>query len=81
MIPMKFVKRLPLAALLLAAAPIHAAEVQQALLRCAALSDVSARLGCFDAVAKDAAAPVADVAPPAAQMVPGARIERPGSGV
>jgi phospholipase A1 len=62
---MTFIKRLSLSALLLSAAPVYAGDLEQALLRCSALGDVSARLGCFDAVAKDAVAPVADVAPPA----------------
>jgi len=62
---MTLLKRISLSALVLSAAPVHAGDLEQALLRCSALGDVSARLGCFDAVAKDAVAPVADVAPPA----------------
>jgi len=61
---MNLIKRISLSALLLSAAPVYADELQQGLLRCSALVDVSARLGCFDAIAKAAAAPVAEVAPP-----------------
>jgi phospholipase A1 len=62
---MTILKRLSFSALLLSAAPVYADDLQQALLRCSVLSDVSARLGCFDAIAKNSAAPVADSAPPA----------------
>jgi len=62
---MTIIKRISISALLLSAAPVYADDLQQALLRCSVLSDVSARLGCFDAIAKNSAAPVADVAPPA----------------
>ncbi|WP_332879219.1 phospholipase A [Massilia sp. S19_KUP03_FR1] len=61
---MTLIKRISLSALLLSAAPVYAGDLEQALLRCSVLGDVSARLGCFDAIAKDAATPVADVAPP-----------------
>ena len=61
---MTLTKRISFSALLLAAAPVYAGDLEQALLRCSVLGDVSARLGCFDAIAKDAVAPVADVAPP-----------------
>lgn len=66
---MTLIKRISLSALLLSAAPVYAGDVEQALLRCSALGDVSARLGCFDAVAKSAAAPVAEVAPPATPVI------------
>ena len=61
---MTLIKRISLSALMLSAAPVYADDLQQALLRCSVLSDVSARLGCFDAIAKNSAAPVADSAPP-----------------
>ena len=61
---MTLTKRISLSALLLAAAPVYAGDLEQALLRCSVLGDVSARLGCFDAIAKGAVVPVAEVAPP-----------------
>ncbi len=66
---MTLIKRISLSALLLSAAPVYAGDLEQALLRCSVLGDVSARLGCFDAIAKDAVAPVADVAPPGAPVI------------
>jgi phospholipase A1 len=66
---MTLIKRISFSALLLSAAPVYAGDLEQALLRCSVLGDVSARLGCFDAIAKDAVAPVADVAPPGAPVI------------
>jgi phospholipase A1/A2 len=44
------------AALLLATATVQAGELEQQLLRCSALGDASARLGCFDELTKAATA-------------------------
>jgi len=66
---MTLIKRISFSALLLSAAPVYAGDLEQALLRCSALGDVSARLGCFDAIAKNAAAPVPEVAPPGAPVI------------
>jgi len=74
---MTLIKRLSLSALLLSAAPVYAGDLEQALLRCSVLGDVSARLGCFDAMAKDAVAPVAEVAPPGAPVI--ASTPKPGT--
>ncbi|MES2757785.1 MAG: phospholipase A [Pseudomonadota bacterium] len=49
---MKFEQKVIIAAMLLAIAPVHAAETEQHLLRCAVLGDSSARLGCFDALSR-----------------------------
>jgi phospholipase A1 len=45
-----------LAALLSAALPAFAGELEQQMIRCSVLGDASARLGCFDALTKAAAA-------------------------
>jgi phospholipase A1 len=66
---MTLIKRISFSALLLSAAPVYAGDLEQALLRCSALGDVSARLGCFDAIAKNATAPVPEVAPPGAPVI------------
>lgn len=42
--------------LLLSSGLVHAGELEQQMLRCAVLGDASARLGCFDALAKAATA-------------------------
>lgn len=50
---MKFAPSLICTATLLAMAHAHAAEPEQYLQRCAVLGDASARLGCYDALAKE----------------------------
>lgn len=50
---MKFAPSLICTATVLAMAHAHAAEPEQYLQRCAALGDASARLGCYDALAKE----------------------------
>jgi len=54
-------KTLLCSSLLLAAAPLLAGELEQQMLRCSVLGEASARLGCYDALAK-AATPSADAA-------------------
>lgn len=61
---MKFEHKVLLSAMLMALAPAHASEAEQHLLRCSVIGDSSARLGCFDALAKqvhkvETSAPVA----------------------
>lgn len=50
---MKFEHKLFLTTMLIAIAPAQADEVEQQLMRCSVLGDASARLGCFDKLAKD----------------------------
>jgi phospholipase A1 len=50
---MKLAPSLICTATLLAMAPAHAAEPEQYLQRCAVIGDSSARLGCYDALAKE----------------------------
>jgi phospholipase A1 len=49
---MKFEHKVLVSMILIAVAPVQAAETEQHLLRCAVLGDSSARLGCFDALSK-----------------------------
>lgn len=72
------VPRTTIAALLLCATVAHAGELEQQLLRCSALGDASARLGCFDELTKVATAatvagsPTADTTIAAAPASPAA---------
>ncbi len=49
---MKFEHKILLSTMLMAFAPAHASDAEQHLLRCSVIGDSSARLGCFDALAK-----------------------------
>jgi phospholipase A1 len=73
-VKMTLIKRISFSALLLSAAPVYAGDLEQALLRCSVLADVSARLGCFDAIAKNAAVPVPESAPPGAPVMASAPV-------
>ncbi|WP_426197451.1 phospholipase A [Massilia sp. DWR3-1-1] len=84
---MKFAPSLICAATLLAMAHAHAAEPEQYLQRCAALGDASARLGCYDALAKElvkaeqTVGVPASASPEAANAVAAAMPSRPSAKV
>ena len=69
----KNIKKIILSLSCMAPALLHAAELEQQLARCSVLGDASARLDCFDALAKataDAPVPAAAVVPQAAPASP-----------
>lgn len=66
----KNIKRIVLSLTCMSSALSHAAELEQQLARCSVLGDASARLGCFDALAKATADVPAPAAVAEAQVAP-----------